>query len=207
MEKREQKVRLEKIFKGMDDVDAVVIINTASTDPTFLYLTGFAGGLDSYESAVLVATRKRIFLIISPVEYQTAMEQKTEMMQVVDNRYDGEVIGKLLTRLIKGKRIGINAPFLPVKIYDNLKSRYSPKSIVEVSEKLIAARLTKDEDEIRRIRKAVKVTKAAMQEIVKHFKEGVTEQQIAARFDFIQMSLGATEVSFRTISSGRGISY
>ena len=154
MEKREQKARLDKIFKGMDGVDAVAIINTASADPTFLYLTGFAGGLDSYESAVLVATRKRIFLIISPVEYQTAMEQRTELMQVVDNRYGGETVTKLLTKLIRGKTVGINAPFLPVKICDNLRNRYSPKRVVDISKSLVEARLIKDSDEIRRIRKA-----------------------------------------------------
>ncbi len=199
MEKREQKARLERIFRGIEGIDAVVIVNTASTDPTFLYLTGFAGGLDSYESAVLVATRNRIFLMISPVEYQTAMEQKTELMQVVDNRYGGDAAVKLLTRLIRGRKVGINASFLPVKVCDNLKARYSPKAVVDISGSLVEARLVKDGDEIRRIRDAVKVTKTAMLEISKHFKEGVTEQQIAARFDFIQMSLGATEVSFRTI--------
>lgn len=199
MERRRQKARLDRIFGGMEGMDALVIINTESADPAFLYLTGFAGGLDGYEGAVMVATRRRIFVIISPVEYQAALEQKTELMQVVDNRYSGEVTGKLLARLIKGKRIGVNASFLPVKLYEDLKARYHPKSIVDASKSLIGARLIKDGDEVRRIRKAVRITKKAMAGIEQHFREGMTEQQVAARFDFIQMSLGATETSFRTI--------
>lgn len=199
MEKGWQRNRLRKVFGNRDDVDAIVIINTNRADPTFYYLTGFIGDPGDFEDSIIVATRKRIFLIISPVEYQNSLDKKTEIMEVIDNRYSDEVTTRWLNKLIRGKRIGINAPFLPVRIYDNLKKAYSPKRIVDVSRELLEARLIKDKDEIRKIRKAVGITRTAMQRIRAYFKAGMTEQQLAARFNFIQMSLGAVEPSFRTI--------
>ena len=197
MERNWQRARLGKLFRNLGGVEAILLANENGFDPNFRYLTAFRSGL--FEGSILVATRSRLFLITSQLEYQTAMDQKTSSMTVISSSEGAEAVRRRLKKLIGGKRIGINAHMLPVAAYKRLSYRYKPKKMIDVSEALLKTRLVKDEGEIGEIRKAAKVTKTAMRMIRKHFKAGVTELELAARFDFIQMSLGASRPSFDTI--------
>jgi Xaa-Pro dipeptidase len=197
MSRNWQKDRLRCLFTGLKGVDAVLLMNTGAADPNFHYLTGFTSGL--FEDSVLVATSRRLYLITSVLEYQTALDQRTRNMRVISSGYDGKAAKRWLLKLVKGKKIGINGSFLPANTFKRLKSKYKPKKLIDVSKSLLKARLIKGEDEILKIRKAVRITKTAMQRIQKYFKTGITELQLAAQFDFIQMSLGASGPSFDTI--------
>jgi Xaa-Pro dipeptidase len=197
MAKNWQAGRLRCLFADLKGVDALLIMNTGTADPNFHYLTGFTSGL--FEDSVLVATPSKLYLITSQLEYQTAMGKKTPLMHIINSGYDGKPAKRWLLKLVKGKKIGINGSFLPTNTYKRLKNRYKPKKMVDVSGDLLKARMIKGEDEIRKIRKAAKITKGSMKSIQKYFKKGVTELQIAAQFDFLQMSLGASGPSFDTI--------
>ncbi len=192
-----QKLRLEKVLKNLKSVEALCLINTDTADPNFHYLLGFTSGL--FEGSVLIATKNKIYLITSPLEYETALEQKTSMMRIINSGYDGKPAMKWISKLVKKKKIGMNESFLPTEIYKRFKLKYKPKKILDASGAFMQARLVKDADELAKIRKATKITKTAMKEIQKHFKQGITELQLAAWFDFIQMSLGASRPSFGTI--------
>jgi Xaa-Pro dipeptidase len=192
-----QKARVGKIFSKLKKVDAIFITNTGIVDPNFLYLTGFTSGL--FENSVLIATRRKLYLTTSPLEYQTALNQKTDMMQVIDSINEAETAEKVIAREVKSRRVGINASFIPFDSYMSFRSKCKPGKIIDVSKQLLEARMTKDRDEINKIRHAVRITKKAMQMIKKYFKEGITELELAARFDFMQKSLGASGNSFPTI--------
>lgn len=189
--------RLKRLFSATRGVDVMLLVNTSGGDPNFLYLTGFTSGL--FEDSILVATRGRVYLIASPLEYQTALDQKITGMSIINSGYDGKPAKRWLAKLIRGKRVGVNGSLMPVGVYSRLKKRYRPKRMVDVSGALTETRLIKDSEEIERIRKAVAITKKAMARIGKYFKTGITELQLAAQFDFIQMSLGASGPSFDTI--------
>lgn len=197
MARNRQADRLRCLFAGMKGVDAVLLMNTGTADPNFHYLTGFTSGL--FEDSVLVATPSRLYLITSVLEYQTALDQKTSNMRIISSGYDGKPAKRWLLKLVKRKKVGINGAFLPSNAYKRLRSTYKPKKMVDVSDKLLKARQVKDSDEIRKIGRAARITKTAMKRIQGYFKTGVTELQLAAQFDFIQMSLGASGTSFDTI--------
>ncbi len=192
-----QRARLGKIFKNLKGVDVIYIRNTQVQDPNFLYLTGFTSGL--FEGTKLIATRKKTWLITSPLEYETALAQRPEGMKVIQYGGGAKSEKMLVSRLIRGKRVGANLSFLPFTYLKSIKEEFGARGVVDISNAMLGARLIKDESEIGKIRKAVKVTKRAMIEIQKYFKEGITELELAARFDFIQMSLGASGPSFKTI--------
>jgi Xaa-Pro dipeptidase len=111
------------------------------------------------------------------------------------------VVKKLLSSLVRRKRVGVNAIGLSFSTYERLKRKYHPKKMTDVSKALLDTRLVKDEVEIGRIREAARITKTAMREIQKYFETGITELELAARFDFIQMTLGASGTSFDTVVS------
>jgi Xaa-Pro dipeptidase len=191
------KGRLKKIFDNAKKIDAIFLVNTPTTDPNFLYLTGYTSGL--YEGDTLISTREKVYHLTSPLEYDTALAQKKKGIRIINTKVNPKTSQRWMRKLIKGKRIGINASFLPISVYKGFVSKYKPKSIVDISGALTNARLIKDDCEIDSIKKAVRITKRAMAEIRKHFKEGMTELELAAKFDFLSMSFGSSGAAFETI--------
>lgn len=196
MNKETFKARLSKIFKNAKGLDKVLLVNTGAVDPNFLYVTGFTSGL--FEYSYLIFGRESCILITSALEYETAKEQASEGVNVVCIG-SSEELKDVLSKELEGLRVGINESFVPVGIYKSLRKNYKAKKLVDVSERLEKARLVKDDSEIAKIRKAVGVTKLALVLIQKEFKEGMTEAELAAKFDSLSASLGSEGPSFKTI--------
>ena len=189
--------RYKRLFEIAKGVDAAVIINSGSQDPNFHYLTGFNSGL--FENSILIAKRKGAYLLTYALEYQDAEKQKFPGLRAIEITKESKEAGKILAKEIKGKRIGMNGSFLPFAYYDSINKRHKPKKIVDISSDLTKVRMIKDKEEISSIRKAVKVTKMAMALIQGHFTEGITERELAGRFDSISGELGSEGPSFDTI--------
>ena len=191
------KKKAEKVLNAAGKgIDAILLYNTGSQDPNFVYLTGFTSGL--FEYSALILKKEGIILTTSALEYETAKAQAPEGMEIICINTHDQLV-KLMSGQLSGKRLGINGSFLPYNIYKNIKSKYAPAKILDVSEKLLAARLVKDAEEVSKIRKAVGITKMALVLIQKEFVSGITEMELASKFDRISASLGSTEPSFKTI--------
>ncbi|MDE1846405.1 MAG: aminopeptidase P family protein [Candidatus Micrarchaeota archaeon] len=188
--------KIAKIFANAKNTDVIVLVNNNSQDPNFAYLAGYTSGVFEYD--LLVFTKTRAYHITSQLEYQTALLQKHPEIKIVLRNKEGDH-KKLLKRLINGKRVGINGSFLTVESYQAIKKKYTAKKMVDVSEAFAKARLIKDSQEIEEIKGAIRITKWAMLQIQQDFKEGITERQLAAKFDYISSSLGAQKPSFDTI--------
>ena len=190
------KQRIDRVFRGNEDVEKVVLLNTGMVDPNFLYITGFTSGL--FEYSYLILDRQGATLITSILEYETAKEQAVEGLKVVCAN-STEEMRKYTGEELKGRVIGVNAAFMPYLNYKVIKKLYKPKKIVDVSQELSDARMVKDDEEIGYIRKAASITKWAMMLIVKEFKEGMTEAELATKFDGLSSSMGSQGPSFKTI--------
>ncbi len=188
--------RLEKIFKKSKNLDKILLMNTSYTDPNFLYVTGFTSGL--FEYSYLIVEKDKAKLITSELEYETAKEQAGKEIEVFCIKSSEELKG-ILAKELNGFRVGINESFLSVQVYKSLKKNYDVKKIVDVSERLSQARLVKGEEEIGSIGKAVSITKWALVMIQKEFKEGMTEMELAAKFDNVCSTMGSQGPSFKTI--------
>ena len=188
--------RLRKVFDSKTPPDKILLMNTDNSDPNFFYLTGFTSGL--FEYSYVVADKSAVKLFTSALEYDTALEQKVKGMEIVKID-DIKKFREQMKQLLNDSTIGINEWFMPYAIYKSIAKRYKPKKIVDVTKQLTDARLVKSVEEVKIIRKAVGITKWAQVLIQKEFKEGMTEQELAAKFDGISASLGSEEPSFKTI--------
>jgi len=190
----EIEAKLKKIFSGAK-IDLLLIKNGSEQDPNFKYLTGFTSG--TFEDNFLIATRDKVSVLTSELEYETALSQAKEGTEVVNAFKSKEAFKKALS-VIKGKSIGVNGDFLSFNDYNKIE-KFKPSKIIDISENLIKARLVKSEEEIANIRKAASITKFAIMEVQKSIKAGMTELEVAARVDFVMKSLGASGNSFDTI--------
>jgi Xaa-Pro dipeptidase len=186
------KNRISKIIKD-SSVDCILLLNTNIIDPNFHYVTGFTSGV--FEGTATLIKKTGVTVFASKLEYETAEKEAIPGIGVKHS----EIQNETLLKEIKGKELGINAEFLPYNYFYNIKKNYEPSKIIDVSNNFAAARIIKDDIEINKIKKAVKITKTAMLQIQKDFKEGVTELEIAGKFDYISSKLGSQGPSFETI--------
>jgi len=189
--------RMGKVFKGAK-VDAILLSNTKSQDPNFLYLTGFTSGV--FEDDLLIVTRSREVLITGPLEYEIAKAQKPREMGVLKlGKREREETAKRVQKLLKGKRVGINASFLPYSYYKHYKKMTKAKAFIDVTENFSNARAVKDPDEIAKMRIAVRIIKRAINETFKSLKVGMTEKQAAAKIEYLIREYGGDGSSFPPI--------
>lgn len=189
------KERINKVFSSAKSLNKILLVNTNSQDPNFVYLTDFSGGL--FEGSYLLVTRTGITLFTSPLEYHTAKEQEIKGMRIVN--MDSKEKFRLLTNAVKGAVIGVNERFIPYSAYRNIKKRLKPKRIVDISAAFSKAREVKDAEEIRRIRAGARITKNAIHQVQKKLKVGITEKELSAEFDNLMLKLGSDRPSFNTI--------
>ncbi len=196
MESEELRGRLARVFAQAEGVEKILLMNTDYGDPNFFYLTGFTSGL--FEYSYLVVEKQGMTLFTSSLEYATAKEQAPKGLTVVQMD-DVKKFRAELKEKLAGFRVGVNESFIPYAAYKAIRRRYRPRKMVDISEAFSKARLVKSEYEIDLIKKAVKITKWAMVLIQKDLKEGMTELQLAARFDGISAEIGSEGPSFKTI--------
>ncbi len=186
------KEKLHSIFANQK-YEALVIINSSEQDSNFKYLTGFTSGI--FEQTVLIAGPDGAKIIVNKLEEEVARKQADGAIEVVCANRD--LLHNELRRL-HGKKLGINASFIPVSYAKMLSKVTGAKSLVDASQDLLKVRSIKDEYEIKQIRKAVRITKAAIEETVAELEPGQSEEEVAARFEYNQAKLGA-RISFPSI--------
>ena len=188
--------RYKAVFEKEMGIDTVVIMNTGVQDPNFYYFTGFRSSL--FEKCILIVKKDHSYLLTYDLEYQDAMRQRFNGIEII-KMSDEQKARKLLLKEIRGKTVGINGEFLPLNNCNRIKESYKPKRLIDISRSLADTRMIKDNTEIANIKRAAKITKRAMQLIQKHFKVGITEVELARKFDEISGNLGSEGPSFDTI--------
>ena len=96
------------------------------------------------------------------------------------------------------QKLGVEDAYMTVADYRH----YSEKlhcQLVPATELLISLRQSKDEEEIQRMIAAQRIAEAALDQIVKEIKPGVTEKEIAARLQYLMLAGGAENMSFDPI--------
>lgn len=189
------KARLARVFEGCG-ADSLLLMNTLSPTSNFLYLTGMASGL--FEFSPLVVTRHSETLLTYPLEYEIARRTHPAEMEVRKMGSQAEAYGQL-AGMLKGKVVGVDCETLPKRHYDALRRHSKAKRFVDASECFARAREVKLEDEIALIRKANRISLGMLGGIEDHFREGMTELELAARVDYEMKERGAEGPSFQTI--------
>lgn len=96
------------------------------------------------------------------------------------------------------QKLGFEDAYMTVADYRH----YSEKlhcQLVPATELLISLRQSKDEEEIQRMIAAQRIAEAALDQIVKEIRPGVTEKEIAARLQYLMLAGGAENMSFDPI--------
>ena len=189
IERRARKAR-SRLRSG--NLDALLI----TTPEAIRYYTGFTGS-----EALLLLTKERNFLVVdSRYTSQARGECKSTAVIESENKTK-EVSGR--SRKLGLKRVGFEPWRLSVAQHKELKDA-GTVDLVPVPEALERARMVKDADELRLLRKAAAISSESFLETIGSIGVGAGEREIALRLEFQIRKNGAEAIPFPIIvASGK----
>lgn len=181
-----------------DEVEVVVLKNAVdpNLDQTFFYATGIANGL--FEDSVALVKPRGVEVLTSTLEELSARESGVKTSVYKTSK---EAAALLAERLRGMKRIGVNSEELTHANFLSIRKAAKGAKILDVSKPLARARMKKDDDEIRRIKRACVIASKTAELIPDFVKTGMLETEAAAEINYRMMKMGAAGPSFPTNAS------
>ena len=180
---------IEQAMKCLPDgIDAALI----SSPENRRYFTGMPSS-----AGVVVITREKSYFLID-FRYIEAAREKVKGIQVVLlNKMRDQLQEIFLRHGIQ--RIGVEDAFLPLAEFSSYEKCFPQLEFVKnsgVSGLLSALRMRKDEEELRCIREAQRITDAGFSHILDYIKPGRTERDIALELEFFMRRMGSEGTAF-----------
>jgi Xaa-Pro aminopeptidase len=196
------KARVQKVFARLDPKpDALLLANAVDPhlDQSFFYLFDVPAGL--FEGSVAIAHADgELDVISSPLEAETAFEAaKSDPHVHVEVVSRDESDPSIQKKLQGAKSVGLNNKELTHEWYVRLAKLLPETEWVDASVAIRNARVTKEPEEIERIRKAAQIGSEVGREIPSLLKTGITELELSAQMEYRMNLHGASGRSFATI--------
>ena len=181
--------RTNKIVEALrkKGLDFFVSLSFEGSNKTVRYLSNFSGDT----GAVIVGENKRLLVVDSRFYTQASQESDFEMVKVGSSSLIDKVV-----EIIKGKKIGIEGSKLFYSWYKRLESDVT---LEDVEKDISTIRAVKDEEEVKKIRKAISVAQGALERTLKKFHYGMAEREFSATLEYEMVMGGAQKPSFDTI--------
>ncbi|MFU8827818.1 MAG: M24 family metallopeptidase [Phycisphaerales bacterium] len=177
---------------GKLELDCLLVTNPADIH----YLTGFRG-----EDSYAVVTKRKVS-IISDFRFGEELERVSDRCQIVMRSGSiADATGKLLNDLGAGS-IGIQSEYVTLAQRDALVKplgKGGAKRLKPVSDVMASLRLIKTDDEVKSIRKAIKIQQESLLATLAGVRPGETELELCARLEFEMKTRGSERPAFGPI--------
>ena len=190
------RVRLDSLRRRLkaEGLEAFAIINLEGSDSLNLqYLTGFtgtAGGLIITQTEELLLTDSRY------TERAKAEAPQVEVREIKGNW--AERLGEEL-KALGIRRLGLNSRTISLYDFNLLKEKAPEVELLPLEGPVERLRLRKDEEEIRRLRKAAELTDRAFEFALDTAKPGMTELEVAWELEKFMRENGSQGLAFPSI--------
>lgn len=174
--------RLDKLFKSMNDnhLDSIAV----NPGPTLSYLTGLNFHLMERPVVMFFAPGKIPVIVLPELEILKVEEipYKTQSFPYQEQPEEWNFSFKKAIQAMElsGKTIGIEPRALRILEYRFIEEAAPASSFPDASDALAALRITKDQDEILKMRHAVQIAQDALKACLPLIKIGMTEKELAA---------------------------
>jgi len=137
--------------------------------------------------------------ILSDARFDEQITQEAPHAKVVMRKRGlPEALAPLTEKLTAGK-VAIQQDYVTLSQRKALAKHLGAKSLIALDDGLITQRAVKDTDEVRQIRKALKIQQQAFRETCDFIQPGQSEYEVAAYLEYRMRALGADGVSFPSI--------
>ncbi len=169
-------------------LDYFVSICSEGSNKTVRYFSNFSGDT----GAVVIGENERFLVVDSRFYTQASQESNFEMVKTGNS----SLVDKI-SEIVKGKKIGVEESKMFYAWYKTLNSKVLV--IENMEEEVAQLRASKDEKEIKSVKKAIEVAQNALNKTLEKFHVGMTEREFAAILEFEMIMGGAQKPSFDTI--------
>lgn len=175
-----------------NSIDAYLVLGAENKR----YISGFTGSnslVIKYEKGGFFATDGRYTLQAKEEVYE-----EFEQTIITAGASFKDVLKEELIK--KGiKRLGFDGSKLTLTAYKEHKENLNFLEMVNVESLIEEERLFKKDEEVAKIKEAVKITDKVFLEGIKEIKEGMTEKELANLLDYYHVKFGGEKPSFDTI--------
>lgn len=192
--------RIDALRQIMDrrGTDAIMIVPGWN----MVYFTGLEFHL-SERPILAIFTRAGLGIILPKLE-QPKLNQRPDLGAQPFAWDDSEGFMGAFERAIdalnlRGKTIGVDGMTMRLSEWLALTSIDSSLKPLKVEDDLTRIRARKQPDEIAQMRRAVEISERALAQLLSEIQPGMTEQQIGARLNQLQMELGAHGLAFDSL--------
>ncbi len=191
-------MRLTKLREilTIEDLDAVLITQPENRR----YLSGFTGS-----AGVLLISQEQAVLA-TDFRYYEQVEKQAPEFQLAEVKDQFKTILPELVQQVGAKRVGFESTHLTVDQHRQWQEvaggavSTSKFELVPTKELVKELRAVKDEDELRKIKKAIALTDQALAHIVGFIKPGMTEKEVAWELEVFMRTQGAEKLAFNVIA-------
>jgi len=173
---------------GEKGLDGALVIHEAN----LRYFTGFSGG-----EGVFLCLPPDELLLVDP-RYTLRAKEECGTLPVSEAVRPLEDAARIIRRK-RHRRIGLETAHLTVDLFRKIKRLLAEISVRSLKDHLDQVRMLKDEEEIRRIEKAIEIHTRALEETLAWLTPDVTEREWAVEFEYRARRGGADRLSFETI--------
>ena len=193
---------LEKLYKAMDasKLDSIVI----NPGPTLSYLTGLSFHISERPVVIFFTPGKDPAIILPDLETPKLGHTPFEMQAFPYSELPGEwpkAFEKgIQAHRIKNKSIGMEPRALRILEYLFIKQAAPEAAFTDASEALASLRITKNSDEIAKMRRATMIAQDALKACLPLIKIGMSEKELAAELTIQLLRNGSSpEIPFSPI--------
>jgi len=181
---------LKKIVFEKDKIDGFLVLNSANLN----WLTDFCGA-----SALLIPRNGENIVFVYGVNYaQAEAELSGFVVELV--KYGENMMGKIAKKSSAFQIKRLYADVLDVESWRALSKLFGSKKTLEVDNSVLRElRKVKDENEIKRMRKAGELTSEGMRVAGEIIAAGIKEYEVAAEIEYAMRKLGSSGTAFETI--------
>jgi Xaa-Pro aminopeptidase len=161
--------------------------------PHLCYLTGFSGS-----NGICIVTHTKV-LFLTDFRYKEQIRNEVSCSRSFIT--SGELIEKAaVEKLLRGcRRVAVEKEYLSLAQFSELRQHFNAARFVPTSDLVESLASLKSAAEISLIAKAVAITDAVFEEIIKVVKTGISELDVSAEISYLHKKLGAEKDSFEPI--------
>ena len=184
-----------RAFVQQQQLDAALI----TTPKHVYYLTGFYSDPHERFMGLVIPAEGEPTLIVPALDREAAAA--VSHVKQIDTHTDVQDPYEVLKRALPAevKQFGLEKGHMTVARFEAVSEAVGASRYVDVDQPLREMRLIKSEDEIARMKHAIRLVEDALREALKKVKPGVAEKEIVAELEFQMKRLGADGPSFDTM--------
>lgn len=186
---RTQKILQELNKKGLDG-----LLLTKKTNVN--YISGFT----DEASYVFISEKAKLF--ITDGRFFELAQRQCNDFRIINWQKQGKNFLELVEQICKDnniKKLGFEQQWTSCDMYENMNQILKDVELIPTKNLVEDLRYIKDKEEIEILREASRITDYAFEEIIKYIKPGMTENEVAAKLEYIVKIAGADGVGFDTI--------